>query len=50
MANIIFAGQAVGAIVLPMMIYHQMQLILCAFLARAYAVHRAAQEPDPVQA
>jgi sodium/bile acid cotransporter 7 len=50
MANIIFAGQAVGAIVLPMMIYHQMQLILCAFLARAYAIHRAAQKPEPVQA
>jgi len=37
MANIIFAGQAIGLIVLPMMVYHQIQLIVCAVLARAYA-------------
>jgi sodium/bile acid cotransporter 7 len=50
MANIIFAGQAVGAIVLPLMIYHQMQLIVCAFLASAYAVRREAREPRTVRA
>jgi sodium/bile acid cotransporter 7 len=38
MANIIFAGQALGLIVLPMMVYHQIQLIVCAVLARAFAV------------
>lgn len=50
MANIIFAGQALGAIVLPMMIYHQIQLILCAVLARAYAVHREANKLNPARA
>jgi solute carrier family 10 (sodium/bile acid cotransporter), member 7 len=44
MANIIFAGQAVGAIVLPMMIYHQIQLIVCAILARTYAVRLEAKK------
>jgi len=37
MANIIFAGQAVGAIVLPLMIYHQIQLLTGAFIAGRYA-------------
>lgn len=37
MANIIFAGQTLGLLILPMMLYHQIQLIVCAFLAQAYA-------------
>ncbi len=37
MANILFAGQAVGAIVLPLMIFHQIQLFVCATLAQRYA-------------
>ena len=37
MANAIFAGQAVGAIVLPIMIFHQIQLMTCAVLAQRYA-------------
>ena len=37
MARVLFAGPAVGAAVLPVMIYHQMQLIVCAWLARRYA-------------
>ncbi len=36
-ANILFAGHAVGAIVLPIMIFHQIQLIVCAVIAGAYA-------------
>ena len=36
-ANILFAGHAVGAIVLPVMIFHQIQLILCAILAGMFA-------------
>lgn len=36
-ANILFAGHAVGAIVLPVMIFHQIQLIVCAIIAGAYA-------------
>jgi sodium/bile acid cotransporter 7 len=37
MANVLFAGQALGLIVLPLMIFHQMQLMACAALARHYA-------------
>ena len=37
MANILFPGQAVGAIVLPLMLFHQIQLFACAWLAQRYA-------------
>ncbi|ARP95609.1 bile acid:sodium symporter family protein [Bordetella genomosp. 13] len=37
MAQVIFAGQAVGAIVLPLMLFHQIQLMVCAVLAARYA-------------
>ncbi len=37
MANVLFAGPAVGLTVLPLMIFHQMQLMVCAALARRYA-------------
>jgi len=36
MASILFPAASVGAVVLPLMIFHQMQLIVCAFVARAY--------------
>ncbi len=44
MANILFAGSAVGLAVLPLMIFHQMQLMVCAWMARRYAVRAAAEE------
>lgn len=37
MADVLFASHAVGAIVLPLMLFHQMQLMVCAVLARRYA-------------
>ena len=37
MANILFAGTSVGLIVLPVMLFHQIQLMACAVLARRYA-------------
>jgi solute carrier family 10 (sodium/bile acid cotransporter), member 7 len=37
MANVLFAGQALGLIVLPLMVFHQIQLMACAALARHYA-------------
>ncbi|GJD52580.1 hypothetical protein OPKNFCMD_5346 [Methylobacterium crusticola] len=37
MANVIFAGQDVGGIVLPLMLFHQVQILACAALARRYA-------------
>lgn len=37
MAKVLFSSGAVGAIVLPMMLFHQMQLMVCSVLARRYA-------------
>lgn len=37
MANVLFASHAVGAIVLPLMLFHQIQLMICALLAQRYA-------------
>lgn len=37
MASVLFAGPQLGLIVIPMMLFHQMQLIVCAVLARHYA-------------
>ena len=37
MANVLFSASAVGAILLPIMLYHQMQLMVCAVLAQRYA-------------
>ena len=37
MANVMFAGPTVSLIVLPLMIFHQIQLMACAALARRYA-------------
>jgi sodium/bile acid cotransporter 7 len=37
MARVLFAGHAVGMVVLPVMLFHQLQLMVCAVLARRYA-------------
>ncbi len=37
MASVLFAGQSLGLIVLPLMLFHQIQLMVCAALARRYA-------------
>ncbi|WP_242138201.1 bile acid:sodium symporter family protein [Sphingomonas sp. TREG-RG-20F-R18-01] len=37
MATILFAGHSVSLIVLPLMLFHQAQLFVCATLARRYA-------------
>lgn len=47
-ANILFADDMVGAIVLPLMIFHQIQLIVCAIIARAYSQRRIQSEVQPV--
>jgi sodium/bile acid cotransporter 7 len=46
MANVLFAGPTVGMVVLPLMIFHQMQLMVCAALARRYAARF--DQPAPV--
>lgn len=40
MANILFPAATVGIMVLPLMIFHQIQLIICAMMAKRY--HRQA--------
>jgi sodium/bile acid cotransporter 7 len=47
MAKVLFASHAVGAIVLPLMLFHQMQLMVCAVLAQRYARR---VEADPASA
>jgi solute carrier family 10 (sodium/bile acid cotransporter), member 7 len=37
MATVLLAGQSVGLIVLPLMLFHQIQLMACAWLAKRYA-------------
>lgn len=37
MANILFPGAIVGIVVLPLMIFHQIQLMVCAAMATRYA-------------
>ena len=37
MANALFSGTTLGFVVLPMIVYHQMQFMSCAALARHYA-------------
>lgn len=46
MASVLLAGQSVGLIVLPLMLFHQIQLMACAALARRYA-SRLAAPADP---
>jgi solute carrier family 10 (sodium/bile acid cotransporter), member 7 len=40
MASVLLAGQSVGLIVLPLMLFHQIQLMACAALAKRYAARR----------
>ena len=37
MASVLFAGGAVGPAILPLMVFHQIQLMVCAVLAQKYA-------------
>ena len=46
MAQVLFASSAVGMIILPLMIFHQIQLMVCAVLAQRYA--QRDEEPKPV--
>ncbi len=41
MASVLFAGSSVGLIVLPLMLFHQLQLMVCAALARRYAAQQS---------
>jgi sodium/bile acid cotransporter 7 len=43
-ANVLFPAQAVGLMVLPLMLFHQIQLMACATIARRYAQRPAKHE------
>ena len=48
MATVLLAGQSVGLIVLPLMLFHQIQLMVCAVLAKRYAnTDRGAAQQAP---
>ncbi|TAM02305.1 MAG: bile acid:sodium symporter [Paraburkholderia sp.] len=46
MAKVIFASNAVGAIVLPLMLFHQIQLMVCAALAQRWGARDMSRERD----
>jgi solute carrier family 10 (sodium/bile acid cotransporter), member 7 len=49
-ANVLFgSGPSLGAILLPLMLYHPLQLIACSILARRYADRSEAPELAPAQ-
>ncbi|WP_043312158.1 bile acid:sodium symporter family protein [Pseudomonas sp. ML96] len=37
MAQVLFAGSSIGLLILPLMLFHQIQLMFCAVLAQRYA-------------
>jgi len=45
MAQVLFAGGAIGALILPLMLFHQIQLMVCAVLAERYARRPEVAEP-----
>ena len=50
MAKLLFAGPMVGMLVLPLMLFHQLQLMVCAALARRYAKRREASAATAIGA
>lgn len=49
MASVLFGAGAIGPILLPVMIFHQIQLMVCAVLAQHY-LRRAEAAEDPARA
>lgn len=52
LAGVLFAPAQIGAVILPLMIFHQIQLMVCAMLARRFAqqAQASAQEQPTAQA
>lgn len=50
MANVLFPAASIGAIVLPLMLFHQIQLMVCAVMAQRYARRAAEAEEAPATA
>ncbi|MGP9823699.1 bile acid:sodium symporter family protein [Ectopseudomonas khazarica] len=45
MAQVLFAGGAIGVLILPLMLFHQIQLMVCAVLAQRYAQRKDGAQP-----
>lgn len=43
-ASVLFAGSGAAVVLLPIMLFHQMQLMLCAVLARRYAARQESEQ------
>jgi len=48
MAKVLFAGHALGAAVLPLMLFHQMQLMVCAVLAQRWGARPETKSAEVV--
>jgi sodium/bile acid cotransporter 7 len=48
MAQVLFAGGTIGVVILPLMIFHQVQLMVCAILAQRFSARPEplAEEPE----
>jgi sodium/bile acid cotransporter 7 len=44
MASVLLPAASVGIAILPLMIFHQIQLIVCSFIARTFAERAARSE------
>jgi len=47
MAGALFPAAQVGQVVLPLMVFHQLQLLVCAVIAGRYARDPVTAEGDP---
>jgi sodium/bile acid cotransporter 7 len=50
MAGVLFAPAQVGVAILPLMLFHQIQLFACAFIARRYATDQVEAARPPLAA
>ncbi|MNT48339.1 hypothetical protein D3C72_1851140 [compost metagenome] len=50
LATVLFGTSQMGVVVLPLMIFHQMQLMVCAVLARRYAEREQPADAVPARA
>jgi solute carrier family 10 (sodium/bile acid cotransporter), member 7 len=50
MASVLFPGISPGLVVLPLMVFHQLQLMTCGMLAQRYALGAARRTPASVTA
>lgn len=46
MATVLFVGQPIGLIMLPLMVFHQAQLMACSWLATRYAREAASEQAE----